>query len=74
MSKTEGEKNKRYLSISLNKITDPNRDSYIFRGKWFTDDITIKKMAHGQFHSNQLPQYTRLTKTINNKSNRTVRL
>ena len=71
MSKTEREKNTGYLSISLNKITDLNRASYIFRGIWFTDDITIKKMAHGQFHSNQLPQYTRLIKTINNKSDRT---
>ena len=63
------EKNKRFVSISLNKITELNRASYIFRGEWFTDDITIKKMA--QFHSNQLPQYTRLIQTINNKSNRT---
>ena len=49
MSKTEREKNKGYLPISLKKITDPNRASYIFRGKWFTDDITIKKWSMASF-------------------------
>ena len=49
MSKTEREKNKGYLSISLNKITDLNRASYIFRGKCFTDDITIKKWPMASF-------------------------
>ena len=41
--KTEREKNKRYVSMSLNnRIKEMNRASYIFSSGWFTDDITIK--------------------------------
>ena len=41
--KTEREKNKRYVSMSLNnRIKEMNRASCIFSSGWFTDDITIK--------------------------------